>query len=778
MVSFGRRNNKLDTLSNPSKYASTPLDVPGDLYTKRRPDEVDADGDLDDLIQQEIQRYEELFHSSNTDLQAAPGDDDTLQDGSIYTSLQLSSAMFATMHRSTPQDEEETMWGLDNAPMQQPPLKNAQTSLLNPEEAAAALACNVTKPKPGKTPFVPPVPVLSVDEPAPKVKAAVTTPMQCKKNKFKPSFRIRFLVKASGRSFSNKADPSTPRTHASTPAASNATKMKLFPPVKFLKPSKSSKKDRRPQPPKQSHQNLLLASRSTGAANQNEARRGPSPAVQRPESTQCRTPPPPPTTSPPPPIQEIINLDGDSVVSTHSSLTEAPDTWIDNSKPPSIIGGNHVQGESPYKNEGAYNMEAYEGGLTPYLGTTGNPAIEIEDDEVSAISPGALLLTEEGLFFHNHHGSALSPIRADEQDTSDLCVHDSLVQLVWANKEQQERRRESKNLELADINPEDADMQVIQILGLKAGETEQSNAVKRDLFGAGNDLDANLDVSLAPLEQVACVAEEEQDDKALLPVATEYQDQVEEKAEDECQPQQLKASKFKRFLNKLVNNPKMKQMEQEAQAQRWKEQERLKAYEAQKERQRLEEEETKRIEQMRQQELERQRMLELGSQNPPSNTSTTESATQENSSIEDGRRPSARSFSLMTGQMKLIMDQPTSQSSFTADLTAFPTLQTSPSSLGPSFSENPRSPPSPENELLLNMTPNSSSYLVNFQFNRQFGEHSFTMAYAVDASASDGILWKDIVNEAWKQDRRLVKSGVFSAIQAENIKKKIGRAHV
>ena len=771
MVSFGRRSNKLETLSRPSKYRSSPIEVPGNLYTNRRPEpEVDADGDLDDLIQQEIQRYEELFHGGPNDVSALE-DDDTLQDGSIYTSMQASTMLSPVVHHTTaptppaPQHEDEdvSMWGLENPPPIQTPLQVAPTSFLTSNEIAAARACQITKPKSSRQSFVPPVAAIPLDEAKNKSKAAPVevkkssiSPVTSKKTKFKV-FPKRLLGKgnASNKESSNVGGvSSTPQTQASTPAGSAAPKIKFFSPVKFLKPAKSFKQ----QNNRQYHQNLLLASMMTRKQNEAETKLALDAAI--PTTIQVEKEPEPSVPpSPPPPIEtcEFRFGDGASVGSAQSSLTDALDAWFVKNSPPKIIGGNHVHEISPYK------MEAYEGGLTPYH----DPNKPTKNDEQGSTgSPGALMLTDQGLFFHNH-GKPVSPVRpvhSSEEPEGDPTENQE--QEAGEDKAQPDPVRDSNECTTNDATPE-GDMQVGSSLGVQdAGPSpsDQSNNVKRDLFGVKRELAEETDSS--PLQQVASTQEDDAGDGPVSPQGDDKGDAPKSprwslKASDDCankanpkvSPRSQKPSKFKKFLSKLVNPPiKIKQSQQEL---RSKEQERVKSEEAEAERQRREQEELTKLEERRLQELE--------SSDPASNTGSTTNGSDAQS--DDECRP--RSFSLMSGQMKEA-DLP-SQSSVTADVTSFPTVPSAPSS-GRSLLETPRQMSSLGEGSFVPGTP-SSSYLVNFQFHRQDGAKTYTMAYSVDSSTNEDIKWKDIVNQAWKEDRRVVRSGVFSAITADSIAK-------
>ncbi|CAB9526075.1 expressed unknown protein [Seminavis robusta] len=838
MVRFGHRNHQsLGLAAKPAPY----MDAPGNLYTSNRNKrkEVDADGDLDELIAQEIQRYEELFdvpHGNRRVHNPVP-DDDTLQDGSIYTS---SLAPSPASNKDT--DDESSRWGLDNPPCSVPSKVVTQTSLLNPHETAAAKACSRNTPTKdsstssnNKKTFVPPVPVLPVDQQPQqqpkdppgkkktqgsssnkdkdnsktKNKVPSTPPLASKKTK-KPSFPRRLLFGGPSNAHKNNSSnngpplPSTPstlptpRTQASPKG--NGPKIKFFAPGKkfFLhnatNPSSSNNNNnnnkggatRISQP-----RNLVMAA---AFVHPKSVKRAASPSP--PELTPAAAPPKSPP-SPPPPIDHCVIRcgDGASVISTQSSLTEALDVWLVHNTPPKIIGGSGSHHHSHHHNHhnqkiSPLMLEAYEGRLIPYTAQAGE---DVVDEEASAASPGALLLTEEGLYFHNHHGKSLSPVRI-VPSSSDLTpaevIQDNLVAMVWADKEQRELLKESKQLAQADVVPEDADMmQVVKVLGLEDhhrdhpdqhNQEEQSPPrvdaslnVKRNLFGTvtRDDELTQLDVSLAPLQHVMSAADEEEEDDAadeVVAMDDNNNDEDERVAlalqHVEYHPESFqppKPSKFKRFLSKLVTNPKVKQLQQEAQVQRLLEQERARAKEAQLERQRMEREETKRIQQKRLKELERQRKLELGSHGEPqSHTSDTGVSTSTGSLDVDPIRP--RSFSLLSGEMKPDPQQNGSQSSYTAEITSFPTANTAPSS-SPSLLESPcKTIPS-------DVSPAYSSPLVNFQFHRREGVKLFTMAYAVDTSEREGMKWKDVVNRAWKQDRKLVKSGVFSGIELERI---------
>ena len=162
-------------------YASTPLDAPGSLHASRRSN-VGANGDIDELIEQEIRRYEELFES-NDNAFPSPADDDTLMDGSIYTSnntlappesrmlqqpsLQaplpphlrnqgrasaLPPRLFGGAGHSDPSNEEDSMmeslWGLPEPKLPIAATKKAPTKLLNSRESAAAQACATENHRP------------------------------------------------------------------------------------------------------------------------------------------------------------------------------------------------------------------------------------------------------------------------------------------------------------------------------------------------------------------------------------------------------------------------------------------------------------------------------------------------------------------------------------------------------------------------------------------------------------------------------------------------------
>ena len=697
MVFFGHHRHQQSRLQQQeaalARKARNPYGLGNSAYrdttatttTRRHPYEVDADGDIDDLCEQEIHRYEELFENSNRGGFGGLNDDDTLNDQSIYTSTPTlqgppSSARSlrpSGLRNQTKQEqdseeeeqEEESMWGLEDP--YKFSAKPAPTSLLTPQEEAAAAKLGGLKKKKAKAVAAqksnskPPTSSIPAKYKTKNTSKESNREIQ-KTHKKKPLFFPKrfFNRQASQKSCATPASkPSsevasknskqqqqiafkTPKTHASTPFPPNSTtasKKKFFASPSRLFPAKKNKLHK---PERQRHPNLLLASFSATAANNknNSTIKHPSPPSPsmnvRGNSASYV---PPASSSPPPPMDDF---DVCSVISAQSSLTDAHDAWMISNSPPQIIGGDHLQQCAPQEYEGN-DLSPLSGGMPD--GDADDDGAEAEDvkaNEVNASieSPAAVRLTKEGLFHHDTQISTKEKEPCQKSSSSSPSSPTDLVKSVRAVKEQREKRKEEKAQLYEDIDPEDADMHVVQILGLHNVETEedgsrskQSSQVKRKLFGSQSD-DASIQM------EVEKEAGEEKSKKTTMAAQPDKYKESSIALKTSTQPNdypKVKSSRFRKFFSKFVHsnngNPNQKISYQE-----WLEHERARVQEAENEKERLEHEEFERIQRKKEQELERQRKLHL----VESNSTAEETSNPISSSSRAGTPASTSSPSL------------------------------------------------------------------------------------------------------------------------------------